>query len=776
MPPRGRPNRTTDPEQLGLSLRGEGFEGALEARGVFSAAYLARHLRSAPEFATERDVTRAFREIAEIWQARVTALSRPNSNEAFTCSEFLEPILDRLGWLRIPQRSMPGGFATRKVPDYCLLISNEDFTQASEADATTLFRLSSTVLEAKRYLHPLDRVSQRETPGWFPSQQIQDYLNYAKDANGRRFFDWAILTNGSEWRLYTERSTVGAYFAFHLIRNGQFCSLDEFRVFYTLFRAAAFERNAAGRCFLDSVREQSLRLQADLEDKLRKRIFGVLEDVGTGFVDFQENRLTETNFVEVYSNALVLLYRLLFVLYAESRGLLPVKSYGPGANRRYLNDFSLARLVERLRDRTLYADNAFTTLYEELLRLFHLINGTRPQQNAALGVTSYNGGLFNPALNPKLEDWRIGDRALADVLRQLIFAQPPARASQQQGQLSTDESIDYSTLEVRQLGDIYEGLLGAHFERHNTRLELRNQNGENHRHGIFYTPDWVVQFLIRETLTPQLAHIEQSEDVQRALSALSEEGRRDNAFALGVLRLNLVDPAMGSGHFLVRATEWLAEKIMSHPTTRAMTEQIVAQGPRAISREEITARGKIPVSPGVSQEQSEIAYWRRRVVEASIYGVDINPMAVELAKLSLWLTCIAADEPLNFLDHHLRQGNALLLVAPDELRRAPIRIPDAEERTFEIGGSLHAAVAAVIQQTMNIEGIPSTEMEVVKRKERQWRAARQRLQPFLDLADLWLAASDGVPIDEINYLLAARSMITPDELDASDMREARRFL
>jgi hypothetical protein len=308
MPARRRAPGPTSTDQLGLSLRGEGFEGALETRGVFSAGYLARHLPSAPEFATERDVTQPFREIAEIWQARVTALSRPSSNEAFTCSEFLEPILDRLGWLRIPQRSMPGGFATRKVPDYCLLISSEDFTQASEADATTLFRLSSTVLEAKRYLHPLDRVSQRETPGWFPSQQIQDYLNHAKDAGGRRFFDWAILTNGSEWRLYTERSTVGAYFAFHLIRNGQFCSLEEFRVFFTLFRAAAFERNAAGQCFLDSVREQSLRLQADLEDKLRKRIFGVLEDVGTGFVDFRENGLADANFVEVYSNALVLLY------------------------------------------------------------------------------------------------------------------------------------------------------------------------------------------------------------------------------------------------------------------------------------------------------------------------------------------------------------------------------------------------------------------------------------------------------------------------------------
>lgn len=654
--------------------------------------------------------------------------------------------------------------------------SDADFTAASEADANTLFRLSATVVEAKKYGHPLDQLSNRETPGWFPSQQIQDYLNHAKDANGRRFFNWAILTNGSEWRIYTDRSTVGAYFSFHLVRNGQFCPLEDFRTFYTLFRARAFERNADGLCFLDDVREQSLHLQADLEDKLRKRIFGVLEDVGTAFVDFEDNHLTETDFPEVYSNALIFLYRLLFVLYAESRGLLPVKSYGPGANRRYLNEFSLARLVERLRDRSLYADDAFTTLSEELSRLFHLINGTHPRQNEALGVTRYNGGLFNPELHPRLEQWRIGDRALANVLRQLIYAQPPTRPGQRQGQLSTDEAIDYSTLEVRQLGDIYEGLLGAHFEREGARLELRNQHGENHRHGIFYTPDWVVQLLIREAVTPQLDRIEQSDDVRRALSAGSEERRRDNSFALGVLGLNLVDPAMGSGHFLVRATEWLANKIMQHPTTRPMTEQVVAQGQRRVTREQIIANGRVPIPPGVSQEQSEVAYWRRRVVEACIYGVDINPMAVELAKLSLWLTCIAAEEPLNYLDHHLRQGNALLSVAPDSLRRAPAAALGGEEHTFEIGENLNSVLAEVIQETMHIEGEASTEMEVVKRKERQWRAARLRLRPFLDLANLWSAASDGLPVDEINYLLAARLIITPEDLNANDRRDARRFM
>ena len=610
----------------------------------------------------------------------------------------------------------------------------------------------------------------------YTSQQIQDYLNRAKDSFGRRFFNWAILTNGAEWRLYTDRSAAGAYFAFYLIQSGQFCALEDFKTFITLFRASAFEHGPNDMCFLDRVQEQSLRIQADLETNLRKRIFSVLEDMGTAFLNFEENHLTEIDYPALYDNALIFLYRLLFILYAESRDLLPVMSRGPGSNRRYFYEFSLARLVERLRDRSQYTDNAFTNLYEELFRLFNLINGTHPRQNESLGVARYNGGLFNPELHPKLEQWRIGDRALADVLRQLIFSQPPTRPSQRQSQFSTDEAIDYSTLEVRQLGDIYEGLLGAHFVRVDNLLELRNENGENHRHGIFYTPDWVVQFLVRETLNRQIARIEQSPEVRRALDARSEERRRDNSFAMAVLQLNIVDPAMGSGHFLVRATEWLADKIMKHPTTRSMTEQIVAHGQRRTTRKEILSRDKVPVPPGISQEQAEISYWRRRVVEACIYGVDINPMAVELAKLSLWLTCIAADEPLNFLDHHLRHGNALLYALPDELRRAPSLSAQEDESTFEMGDHLHTALAAAIHENMAIEGKASTEMEIVKSKERQWRIAQRQLEPFIKLADLWVGIRDGLPVESINYILAARHLVSPDILENETKRRAKRVL
>src|SRR5207302_8362257 len=116
------------------------------------------------------------------------------------------------------------------------------------------------------------------------------------------------------------------------------------------------------------------------------------------------------NLHEVYESSLIFLYRLLFVLYAESRGLLPAKTRGAGANKRYREECSLARFVEKLRDRNNFPDDAFDGLYEELLKLFNLINGTNRARNTSLGVTRYNGGLFNKDEHPNIETWRIGER------------------------------------------------------------------------------------------------------------------------------------------------------------------------------------------------------------------------------------------------------------------------------------------------------------------------------------------------------------------------------
>jgi hypothetical protein len=774
--PHKRKGSSAANSQLSLGIQEIEQSAAFVCRGIFSANYLNQHFATSEGFPTLEEVRPAYERLRNRWREDYDGLRK--RNEAYTRTQFLDGLLKEIGWAFIPEQDLPAKGRSRKHPDYCLFLDGEARQRAAKhSDTADVFREAATVLEAKRVQHSLDEVSDSETPGWFPSQQVQDYLRNAKDRTGQRYFNWAILTNGNEWRLYCEQAPNDAYFAFHLAHKEVFCSPEDFRFFIALFRPQSFAPDKERRCLQDRLREESLERQTQIESNLRKRIFDVLEDLANGFRDYSANEISKKDFPALYETSLIFLYRLLFVLYAESRGLLPVKPVVYGASKLYREKFSLARLVDPLRDPNSFPSKAFTELYGDLLKLFRLINGDKPEQNEECKVTRYNGGLFNPQLHPKIEKWQVSDKALGDVLRQLIFAQPPARSSSRQQQLSTEETIDYGLLEVRQLGDIYEGLLGAVLEVNDKeRLELRNANGENHRHGIFYTPDWVVRYFIREALQPLIDKIEAAPEVQAARNAKSDEKKRNNSFAFGVLRLNLVDPAMGSGHFLVRATEWLADQIVYHPTTRTMTEKIIATADGRRSREDIQKDQRIPVSPGASQEQAEIAYWRRRVVEACIYGVDVNPLAAELAKLSLWLTCIAADEPLNFLDHHLRTGNSLLWANPAEMRHLPIS-SEAERKqiTFDLGEKLSEAVKAVIAENHEIEETASTEMELVKRKETRWKAVREKLRPFLYFADVWLAALDGLPINELNYQMLARAELEPGELDNKEKADAKKL-
>ncbi|MEO5957593.1 MAG: hypothetical protein ABIR80_00595, partial [Opitutaceae bacterium] len=504
---------------------------------------------------------------------------------------------------------------------------------------------------------------------------------------------------------------------------------------------------------------ESLKRQSSLELNLRKRIFGILEDLANGYRDHAPNAIAESDWPVLYDACLIFLYRLLFILYAESRYLLPVRPNGHRSNKAYRERFSLAGRLERLRDRANHFTSAHDTdLYEQLLRLFRLIDGVSPKLNEECAVARYNGGLFNPSQHPKIEQWRVTDQALADVLRQLIFAQPPARKSSKQLEISTDDAIDYSSLEVRQLGDIYEGLLGARLGEKDGRLVMQGADGSNHREGIYYTPDWIVRYLLDRTLGPLLADIESSAAVKTALAGKSAEKKRDNSFARAILGLNLLDPAMGSGHFLVRATEWLAKHIHEHPTTRRLTERYGDKSDRI--REAILHDGLVPVHKDFPQERAEVGAWRRRIVEACIYGVDLNPLAVELTKLSLWLTCIAVDEPLNFLDHHLRSGNSLLFARPAELNQPPLGSLDPDQqKTFTLGDAVSAALREVIAENTRIEGTPSTEMALVKAKEDGWKNARQRLAPLLHVGDLWLAALDGALTNPEDYRLLALHML-----------------
>ena len=126
------------------------------------------------------------------WQDHLHGLRK--QKEAYTRTAFLDPLLTELGWQFIPEAELPKG-TTRKRPDYCLFTTVEARQQgAAQTETVEVFRFADTALEAKKWQHPLDEVSKSETPGLFPSQQVQDYLRHAKDKTGVRFFNWAILT------------------------------------------------------------------------------------------------------------------------------------------------------------------------------------------------------------------------------------------------------------------------------------------------------------------------------------------------------------------------------------------------------------------------------------------------------------------------------------------------------------------------------------------------------------------------------------------------------
>ena len=380
--------------QLALEMDSPIEESGILCRGIFSVNYLAKHFRDRDKdnFPAAADVSSIYEAVKARWLDHLPGLRK--QKEAYTRTAFLDPLLADLGLQFIPEAELPKG-TTRKRPDYCLFPNTEARQQAAvQTETVDVFRFADTALEAKKWQHPLDEVSKSDTPGWFPSDQVQDYLRHAKDKTGVRFFNWAILTNGNLWRLYCEQAANDAYFEFTLADDEAFCSLEDFRLFVALFRPQAFARSD-GRCLLDSLREESLTKQSELELNLRRRIFDVLEDLATGFRDCAGNKITEADFPALYDNSLIFLYRLLFVLYAESRALLPVRPHGYGSNKIYREKFSLNRLVAELRDKTKFVDDAFTDLSEQLLKLFHLIYGDNEEQNKKTGVTRYNGGLFN---------------------------------------------------------------------------------------------------------------------------------------------------------------------------------------------------------------------------------------------------------------------------------------------------------------------------------------------------------------------------------------------
>jgi hypothetical protein len=372
---------------------------------------------------------------------------------------------------------------------------------------------------------------------------------------------------------------------------------------------------------------------------------------------------------------LTVVYRILFLLFAEARGMVPTW------HELYRDAYSIEMLTHAaMRGRT----RGLWPALRAISRLAH--SGCTAGD---LSVTAFNGRLFSPRHAPLIEQRRVPDSVAAAVLLALAT----------QRTAGGRRRISYFDLGVEQLGSVYERVLEYEPVPSGRGVRLSRTSTERKATGSFYTPRAMTEFLVRRTLAP-LVEDRSAEDI---------------------LRLRVVDPAMGSGAFLVAACRYLADQC-EHAYVRDLRWQ-----PADIS-------------------DADRAALRRRIAEECLYGVDLNPTAVQLARLSLWLTTMAADRPLTFLDHHLAAGNSLLGATPADLAR-PLHAPARRRRDTALPlleDQLAEAVAAqVLPARLQMAATPSNSIDAVRAKERllanlaapdgvtaRWSAA----------ADAWCAA------------------------------------
>jgi len=422
-----------------------------ENRSLFSDYYIAERLKDHPEWTT--DISEPFQRALDLYQANKAAL--PKMNESQTEKEFIQPILSEvLGHsYDVPHGEKRSG--RLNIPDY-IFFDDKDSLKAAQRhrDEKGKFYAEALALgDAKYWGRSLDGKGVAEKD-WHtnanPSFQIVNYLTVTG-------LDWGILTNGSEWRLYSmkSRSRIDSYFEVDLQRILEEENEEQFKYFYHFFRAEAFREDPeTGQNFVDSVFEGSIDYGTRLEGRLKELIFDdVFLTLGKGFTEFRANEArieeeTDASLQEIYQGTLRLLYRLLFILHAESRQLLPLD------NRGY-RQYSLMDLKKDIADRIdkgIPQSSQSFDVWNDLESLFRIIDKGDPDLN----VPRYNGGLFrgNHPKNQFLSDHKISDKYMVPALELLTREHDPKTGRKRY--------IDYKSLNVEQLGSIYEGLLEFH--------------------------------------------------------------------------------------------------------------------------------------------------------------------------------------------------------------------------------------------------------------------------------------------------------------------------
>lgn len=444
-----------------------------------------------------------------------------------------------------------------------------------------------------------------------PHAMVQELLNRTDD------YLWAILSNGRALRLLRDSTTLTgqAYVEFDLESMFDAEVFADFVALYLLCHQSRVEVPEGGQppqCWLERWRTTAVSQGVRALSLLRDGVQQAIETLGTGFLQHPANSQLRDDLAagairldDVHQSLLRVVYRLLFWAVAEDRGALLDPGAGAEVRERYVTHFSSTRL-RRL------AVRRHGTAHDDLWRAVTVVMDglSRAEGEPRLGVPGL-GGLFSTTQADVLTGCQLGNQPLLAAVRSLSVVQPKGQPRRH---------VDFQNLGAEELGSIYESLLEL-VPRHDPTthaftLEILAGN-DRKTSGSYYTPTDLVELVLDTALDPVLDQAEKSEDAEAAL-----------------LGLKVCDPAIGSGHFMVAAARRIATRVAMVRT------------------------GEIDPTP------TTISDAMHDVVARCIYGVDLNPMAADLAKVSLWLEAMTPGKPLSFLDHHIKVGNALLGTTP----------------------------------------------------------------------------------------------------------------
>ena len=523
---------------------------------------------------------------------------------------------------------------------------------------------------------------------------------------------WVLCTNARDLRLVdTQRTYSRAYLQFDLGRTAH--HLPTFTVLWALLREEAFRCDPGRAPLLHEIICASARHGQAVGRSLRVGVIEAVQHLLGGL-----NRCGRHDLPQLFDESLTVVYRILFLMFAESRGLVP--NWHPI----YRDSYTVESLRERV-ERPGRVPGLWEAL-QAIARLAHA--GCRA---GSLVVPPFNGRLFSPVRAPIAESCAVDDEVARGALLALSTTAAIRTSGTQREVHHKRSRIDYRDLGVEQLGAVYESVLDyepAFAESGSERILLRRGGDKRKSTGSFYTPQTLTDYAVRRTLHPLV----------------------EGATAGRILQLRVLDPAMGSAAFLVAACRYLA---------RAYERALIRDG--TVGESDI--------------DDADRAGFRRLVAQRCLFGVDVNPTAVQLARLSLWLATLSANKPLTFLDHHLVCGNSLIGASPLDIARQPPgassrRQSNRAEMALFSNADLEPSLARAVVERRWLAETPDDTAAVVHDKERRLELLRSAGR-WKSIADLWCAC--WMWPDAASGAFRRRVRIARRQIDNGQLRPAR---